>query len=205
MIISISNMPYLVSLGKQGESNFKTLRFDISEWADKYKNGTAKIYYENPEGIVRVTAESNIANGVIAWDVTAQDTDVPGRGKAEIKLEANGIVGKPIFFATNVSPSVSANERTAAGSRHTVAQAKDYYTKAEVDSAIHAAMQNKGGNFIGSFDSLESLYAYSGKLINNDYAYVRIINGIYAKSVEINKYIYANGKWLFAHTINGGE
>ena len=181
MVYSINNMPYSISLGRQGENNFITLIFDISSWTDRYGTGTAKVIYQNPDGDTREVASGSIEEGVIRWNVSSEDTAIVGTGKAEIRLNTGTVLGKSITFSTSVMSSIT-EEPTAV--------------------SVSGA---ESGRFIGSFESVEQLNEYSGEIKDNDYAYVNIYSAISSQLIRTDKYIYSDGQWLFAYTVNGGD
>lgn len=67
---------------------------------------------------------------------------------------------------------------------------------------VNSTVATNTANYIGNFDSVDALNAYSGTLTNNDYAYVVITDSV--GNVVYNRYKYNGdeGAWKFEYKLN---
>ena len=70
---------------------------------------------------------------------------------------------------------------------------------------VNSSIATNTSNFIGTFNSLEELEAYSGPLTNNDYGFV--ISEDEDGNTIYNRYKYnsTNGEWLFEYALNNSS
>lgn len=68
---------------------------------------------------------------------------------------------------------------------------------------VNSSISSSTANFIGTFDSLSELEAYSGPLTNNDYAFV--VDTDAAGNTIYNRYKYNGSTWLFEYSINNSS
>lgn len=68
---------------------------------------------------------------------------------------------------------------------------------------VNSSISSSTANFIGTFDSLAELEAYSGPLTNNDYAFV--VDTDAAGNTIYNRYKYNGSEWLFEYSINNSS
>ena len=123
------------------------------------------------------TAQQNVLDsGITASDVT------------QISANTSAIAGNTSVIAniTTVIPS-------AASSTNQLAD------KAFVNSSIASST----ANFIGTFDSVAELEAYSGTLTNNDYAFVETTDS--AGNTLYDRYKYSGTEWLFEYELNNSS
>lgn len=68
---------------------------------------------------------------------------------------------------------------------------------------VNSSIATNTANFIGTFDSVEGLNAYSGHLTNNDYAFVRKTDA--AGNTLYDRYKYNGSAWVFEYTLNNSS
>ena len=68
---------------------------------------------------------------------------------------------------------------------------------------VNSSISSSTANFIGTFDSVAELEAYSGPLTNNDYAFV--VNTDSAGNTIYDRYKYNGSEWLFEYSINNSS
>ena len=68
---------------------------------------------------------------------------------------------------------------------------------------VNSSVSTNTANFIGTFNSLADLEAYSGVLTNNDYAFV--ISTDSAGNTVYNRYKYNGTEWLFEYALNNSS
>lgn len=70
-------------------------------------------------------------------------------------------------------------------------------------SFVNSSISSSTANFIGTFNSLQELEAYSGPLTNNDYAFVVATDA--AGNTIYNRYKYNGTEWLFEYALNNSS
>lgn len=67
---------------------------------------------------------------------------------------------------------------------------------------VNSSISTNTANFIGTFNTLAELQAYSGKITPNDYAFVKSIDIL--GNAEFRRYKY-NGSWVYEYTLNNSS
>lgn len=70
---------------------------------------------------------------------------------------------------------------------------------------VNSSIATNTANFIGRFDSLEELEAYSGPLTNNDYAFVSETDAIGNPRDARYKYNASSEEWMFEYYLNNSS
>lgn len=80
-----------------------------------------------------------------------------------------------------------------------------FVTSGGVYSFVNSSVATNTANFIGTFNSVEDLEAYSGTLTNNDYAFV--VSTDSAGNTVYNRYKYnaSSLEWLFEYALNNSS
>ena len=80
-----------------------------------------------------------------------------------------------------------------------------FVTSGGVYSFVNSSVATNTANFIGTFNSVEDLEAYSGTLTNNDYAFV--VSTDTAGNTVYNRYKYnaSSQEWLFEYALNNSS
>ena len=68
---------------------------------------------------------------------------------------------------------------------------------------VNSSISTNTANFIGTFDSVEELEAYSGTLTNNDYAFVATTDS--AGNTLYDRYKWNGSEWLFEYELNNSS
>lgn len=68
---------------------------------------------------------------------------------------------------------------------------------------VNSSVATNTANFIGTFNSVEDLEAYSGTVTNNDYAFV--IGTDSAGNTVYNRYKYNGSAWAFEYALNNSS
>ena len=68
---------------------------------------------------------------------------------------------------------------------------------------VNSSIATSTATFIGTFNSLEDLEAYTGPLDDNDYAFVITTDA--AGNTLYNRYKYTGSEWLFEYTLNNSS
>ena len=70
-------------------------------------------------------------------------------------------------------------------------------------SFVNSSISTSTSNFIGTFNSLASLEAYSGTVTTNDYAFVEGLDS--NNNPQYNRYKYNGTQWVFEYTLNNSS
>lgn len=70
-------------------------------------------------------------------------------------------------------------------------------------SFVNSSVSTNTANFIGTFNSVEALSAYSGEVTNNDYAFVIGVDS--DGNTVYNRYKYKESTWAFEYTLNNSS
>ena len=68
---------------------------------------------------------------------------------------------------------------------------------------VNSSIATNTANFIGTFNSLADLEAYTGPLTNNDYAFVVALDS--EGNTVYNRYKYTGSEWLFEYALNNSS
>lgn len=68
---------------------------------------------------------------------------------------------------------------------------------------VNSSVATNTANFVGTFNSVAELEAYSGTVTNNDYAFV--ISTDSAGNTVYNRYKYNGSEWVFEYTLNNSS
>ena len=105
MVIYVDKPPIKISIGRQGENNFRLISFNWDKWKTLFPNGTVSIYFQRPDMTVCYPIVSGVPTSPIAWypDLTA--TSVAGEGKLVVKLMDNDVIAKSVTICTGTAVS----------------------------------------------------------------------------------------------------
>lgn len=96
----------MVLLGRQGENQTQSVVIDCSEWLDDYPGAQLYIVALRPKEEQLYTPIVTVDNGVITWEILAQDTAYAGFGRAEVRCILDDKVKKSAVFVTKIEPSI---------------------------------------------------------------------------------------------------
>ena len=107
-VISVDRAPLLpVTIGRQGENEFRSVAVDVSAWLALWPGGTISLVYERPDGMLYPVTTNGTASPVV-WRPTAADTAVAGAGRLEVRLLQGDVIGKSCVIRTMVQPGLGA-------------------------------------------------------------------------------------------------
>jgi len=100
----------VIPLGRQGENEVTTIKFDVS-WAAKYGDGAFELLHErcmdSAPYACPITVDTE--NEVIEWVVSNADTAFKGRGTAQLVYIVNAAVAKSVLYYTSTLASIDAD------------------------------------------------------------------------------------------------
>lgn len=104
-----------LQIGRQQENLSRTIRIDISKMLQRHPRAKISLWVQRSGEDTPYSPEVSVDDGVLYWDVTSQDTSLPGYGYAEIRATRNGVLEKSAVFKTYVRPSLPGGENMSGG------------------------------------------------------------------------------------------
>lgn len=169
---------------------------------------------------ISASEKSQIAtnkNDIAALQVDKVDKNTPitGATKTKITFDANGLVTAGADLSASDIPTIEKSQvnglltdlQNLADDILNInnkipAQASAQNQLADKDF-VNSTVATNTANFIGTFNSLADLQAYSGTLTNNDYAFVIGTDGV--GNTVYNRYKYNGTQWLFEYALNNSS
>ena len=104
MNIKANNDRFLpeIILGRQGEKNARSIRFDISDWISDYGKGSVQLIHQRSQDDTPYPVAIKLSGSVAIWNVTLTDTACPGSGKCELRYCIDDVVVKSSTWSTRV-------------------------------------------------------------------------------------------------------
>ena len=104
MTIKANNDGFLprIALGRCGERNARSIRFDISDWIADYGKGSAQLIYQRPQDDAPYPVAIETSGGIVSWKVTLTDTERAGAGKCELRYYVGDTLVKSGTWPTYV-------------------------------------------------------------------------------------------------------
>lgn len=101
----------VIPLGRQGENEVTTIKFDVSGWAEEYGDGAFELLHERCMDSAPYACPISVdtANEVIEWVVRNSDTAYKGRGTAQLVYIVNASVAKSVLYYTSTLASIDAD------------------------------------------------------------------------------------------------
>lgn len=106
-----------IHLGKQGESLACRVRFYASKWHEDYPEAEYQLFV-SPPGATPYLANITEDNGVVTWELAAEDTTIPGTGSVELILTDGETKIKSVTYRTTLDKSPSSQEPGGAPQVH---------------------------------------------------------------------------------------
>lgn len=128
----------------------------------------------------------------------------------------NGVNAISISTSYGISLSQTGNEAIISGKEITdvvdgisslIPQQATEQNKLADKAFVNSSIASNTGSFIGTFDSVSELEAYSGTLVNNDYAFVVGVDSVGNTKYDRYKYTTATtpASWIYEYTLNNSS
>lgn len=104
---------------------------------------------------------------------------------------------------SSVVSQVGTNTSAIAGITTLIPSAATSSNQLADKAFVNSSIASNTANFIGTFDSVAELEAYSGTLTNNDYAFVETTDS--SGNVLYDRYKYNGTEWLFEYELNNSS
>lgn len=94
-----------LDLGKRGENLATRVTFDVTGW-QTYGEGSFILLHKRNGDKTPYPCVVEVDNGKVFWNVTNTDTDIAGRGYAELQFIVGDVVVKSVTFNTKTTQSL---------------------------------------------------------------------------------------------------
>lgn len=118
---------------------------------------------------------------------------------AQMRKNQDEIEGNDRDIATLFAESSKTNDSVAATNAKIPSAASAENQLAD-KNFVNSSIATNTANFVGTFESLNALNAYSGAKTNNDYAFVKTTDTV--GNTLYNRYKWNGAQWLFEFTVN---
>lgn len=99
----------VIPLGRQGENEVTTVKFDASGWADEYGAGSFELLHERCKDSAPYACPITVEDGIVSWVISNADTAFAGRGRAQLVYIVDAAVAKSVIYSTSVLRSIDAD------------------------------------------------------------------------------------------------
>ena len=96
----------IIILGRVGETGANTVSIDLSEFRE-FGNGVYHLFHQRPTDTEPYEVENiYVSDGKLYWNVTANDVEYVGVGRAEVRLQGEDFLVKSRVYLTKTDPAL---------------------------------------------------------------------------------------------------
>ena len=99
----------ILSLGREGENQARSIRFDISHWVRDFGPGVVELVHQRSGDPYPYPVVVTQTGNEVRWNITATDTAMVGLGRCELQFYLGGVLAKSENWYTKVFDSISAS------------------------------------------------------------------------------------------------
>ena len=99
----------ILSLGREGENQARSIRFDISHWVKDFGPGVVELVHQRSGDPYPYPVVVTQTGNEVLWNITATDTAMVGLGRCELQFYLGGVLAKSENWHTKVFDSISAS------------------------------------------------------------------------------------------------
>lgn len=99
----------ILSLGREGENQARSIRFDISHWVRDFGPGVVELVHQRSGDPYPYPVVVTQTGNEVLWNITATDTAMVGLGRCELQFYLGGVLAKSENWYTKVFDSISAS------------------------------------------------------------------------------------------------
>ena len=148
---------------------------------------------KNGSGIATFSANSTVA---VTADISVPTTITELASTTQMAAINSGV-------NTTVVSQVTTNKNNIAAIQTVIPSAATASNQLADKSFVNSSIATNTAYFIGTFDSVESLEAYTGTVTTNDYAFVETTDT--AGNTFYDRYKYNGSEWLFEYELNNSS
>lgn len=105
-IIEVTSETKTLPLGYDGE-NIVRVKFPVEDWQSEFgTDGVFTVLNKRPGDSAAYAAASEVADGIVTWNVTKTDTKTAGRGRCELRYDIGDLTVKSKVWSTVIRPSI---------------------------------------------------------------------------------------------------
>ena len=98
----------MVTLGYQGENEYKRVAFDISDWIrTEGAGGDVLLFFKRPGETAPYPCDIEVNENIVYWTITAAETNIVGVGEAELQYRINSTIVKSKTIAFRIKESLT--------------------------------------------------------------------------------------------------
>lgn len=95
-----------IELGRKGENLATRVVFDIGSWRSTYGDGIAQLVFQRNGDKYPYPCVISVDGSKVYWEITNTETEMSGRGSAELRYLADDVVVKSAIFTTRTLTSM---------------------------------------------------------------------------------------------------
>lgn len=99
----------ILSLGREGENQARSIRFDISHWVRDFGPGVVELVHQRSGDPYPYPVVVTQTGNEVLWNITATDTAIVGLGRCELQFYLGGVLAKSENWFTKVFDSISSS------------------------------------------------------------------------------------------------
>lgn len=99
----------ILSLGREGENQARSIRFDISHWVKDFGPGVVELVHQRSGDPYPYPVVVTQTGNEVLWNITATDTAMVGLGRCELQFYLGGVLAKSENWYTKVFDSISSS------------------------------------------------------------------------------------------------
>lgn len=88
-------------LGRLGENEYTSIRFDVTKWLTEMPTAVIALYNQRPQDAEAYPVDGiSVRDGIVTWTVTSAELTQVGNGRCELVAIENEVVAKSAFYDT---------------------------------------------------------------------------------------------------------
>lgn len=176
-----------------------------------YYEATGMAYLYSSDGIPTLLTISVEALQDLIEQVADLEEEIDGKQDkltAGDNIQINGDVisaTDTIYDDTEVKSDITNLQNAVQGIEEKIPSAASLTNQLADKNFVNSSIATNTANFIGTFNSVAELEAYSGPLTNNDYAFVIVTDAAGNTAYDRYKYNGDTSEWLFEYELNNSS
>ena len=92
-----------IPLGRLGENEYTSVRFDVSKWLTEMPTAVIALYNQRPQDTDAYPVDGiSVRDGIVTWTVTSAELAQVGKGRCELVAIENDVVAKSAIYETAI-------------------------------------------------------------------------------------------------------
>jgi len=99
-----------IPLGRLGENEYTSVRFDVSKWLSEMPTAVIALYNQRPQDAEAYPVDGiSVRDGIVTWTVTSAELTQVGKGRCELVAIENEVVAKSAIYDTVIFDALGGN------------------------------------------------------------------------------------------------